>query len=118
PVERHDEFYPNLETAEAIKVLCTNQRTVDTRGTNLQRVSPGNRVGDVEKDGDRVANLRAVIMCNRRIVQPLGHDLQRGPAPTGHEHSHETIAGRFERRLDHLRDAVRVNQEPRTSSTD
>jgi hypothetical protein len=55
-------------------------------------------------------------MCDRQIVEPFGHDLQRRSATASHEHSHKTIAHRSERRLDQLRDTAGINQEPRTSS--
>jgi len=117
-VERHGELYASLKPAKAIIVFCTNQRTVDSRGADLQRVGTGDRIGDVEKGGYRTAYRRTIIMCDRQIVKPFGHDLQRRSATAGHEHSHNAIPHRSERRLDQLRDPVPVNQEPRTSSGD
>jgi len=59
-----------------------------------------------------MADPRAIIVRNRQIVEPFGHDLQRRQTTARHEHSHEPVPHRGERRLDQLRYAVRVSQEP------
>ena len=110
-VDRPGELDPRFEPAEPIVIFGANQRTIDARRADLEHVGAGDRVGDIEKGRDRAADLGAVLDRHRLVVAPLGHDLKRRPAAAGDDHPHEAIAHRLERRLDRLRDTVRVDQE-------
>src|SRR5208283_3819287 len=114
PVEQCYELDLGLEAAKTIIIPRTNQWAVYARGTDLQRVGADDRVGDIKQGGDGAADLCTIIESDRQIIKPLSHDLQRCAAPTCHNHPYKTIAHACERRLDHLSDIVRVNQEPRT----
>ncbi len=101
-----------LETAEAVVILGPHQRPVDAGRADFERVGAGDRVGDIEQRRNRVADRGAILDRHRRVVDPLGHDLQGRAAPAGDDDPHDAITHRRQRRLDHLRDAVGIDQKP------
>ena len=112
PADRLRQLDPGLEAAEPVVILRPNQRAVDAGRADFERVGAGDRVGDIEQGRDGAADQRAIIDGHRHLVAPLGHDLQCRATPAGDDDPHQPIAHRRERRLDHLRDAVGVDQEP------
>ena len=101
-----------LEPGEAVVILRPHQRPVDAGRADLEHVGAGDRIGDIEQRRDGVADRGAVLDRHRRVVEPLGHDLQRRAASAGEDDPHDAIAHRRERRLDHPRDAVGIDQKP------
>ena len=109
--ERLRQLDPSLEPAEAVIVFGSNQRAVDARGAYFEKIGARDRVGDIEKSRDGTADQSAIIDRHRGVVDPLGHHLQRRAAPAGHDDPNEAITHRHERRFDHLRDLVGVDQK-------
>jgi len=110
PVHRSREFDLSLKTPEAIIVLYSNQWPINTGGANLQHITAGDRIGDVEESRYRMADFCTSIDCHRLVIEPFGHYLERWPPTAGNDHPDKAVTHGFERRPDYLRDAVGVNQ--------
>jgi hypothetical protein len=114
-IDRPRQLDLGLETAETVVILAANQRSIDPWGADLEHISAGYRVGDIEKSRHVMADLRTIIERHWSIVEPLGHYLESWPPTARDDHPDKTIAHCFERRLNRLRDAMGVNQLPGTS---
>jgi hypothetical protein len=110
PVDRSREFDLSLKPLEAFIVLYSSQWPIDTGGADLEHISAGDRIGDVEESRYRMADFCASIDRHRLVIEPFGHYLERWPPTAGNDHPDKAETHGFERRPDHLRDAVGVNQ--------
>src|SRR5262249_54751065 len=101
-----------LEAGEAVVILGANQRPVDARRADFERIGAGDRVGDIEKGRNGAADLGAVLDAHRRVIAALGHDLQRHAARADDRNAHQAIAHRVERGPDDFGDLVRIDRQP------
>jgi hypothetical protein len=99
-----------FESAEAVIIFGPNQGPVDSRGAYLELVADRDRIGDIEKGGNRMADIGAIFDRHARFVQPLGHDLQCRPPSSGKSDTDQAIAHSLKRGRNQRRDTIRLHQ--------
>ncbi len=97
-----------FETGEALEMLAMNQRPVEPRRADLERIGAVDRVGHVEHSGNRTADRGAIVDGHAAVTSNrLGRDLQCPPAAANHTHLHQLKAQVANGRLDQLRYLVK-----------
>ena len=99
-VLRKEGFNPGEVAGESVPVLDPGQRAVDPGGADLQRPGAGDRVIDVDRGADVVADLLAIVDRDLRPVGTVGHDLHGRPFASQDGDAHEFEAHEFEARRD------------------
>ena len=93
-------FDPRLMTGEPVPVLQPGQRPIDPGRTNFQRPGTGDRIVNVDRGADVVADLGAVFNGDLAAVGPIGHDLHRGALTAEHRDAHKLKAHKLQPRRD------------------
>ncbi len=104
-VLREEGFNPRQMAGEAVPVLDAGQRAVDAGGTDLQRPGAGNRIVDVDRGADVMADLLAILDRDLRAVGAVGHDLHRGTFAAEDRDAHQFESHQFQARRDDARPA-------------